>query len=140
MDIKAYEYIYNGLKNYNEKKGKPYGNKVLQKPPIPNKDNQVKYPITIISEIRNVDDANFNTPFDRVSNLGYKISVFAKRKGEIESLLIAREISKLANDYMSNIGLKRVSYSDFDLENDGSIHAIIMNFTGNLHENTRRII
>ena len=140
MDIKTYDYIFEGLKNYNADKGKPYGNKVMQKPPIPNKDNLVKYPITIISEIRNVANESFDSKFDRVANLGYKISVFAKRKGEVESLQIARELSKLANDYLTNIGLKRVSYNDFDLENDGSIHAIIMTFSGNLHENTRRLI
>lgn len=135
MDIFAYDYIYEGLKAYVARQGNPYGCTVVDEVPL-----DPIYPLIIISEIRNVANTSFNTCFDRVSSIGYSIDIYAQTMGEKTKKQIARELAALANEYLSTIGLVRSGFVPDGLVRDASLHRIIMTFTGNLHENSRRII
>lgn len=135
MDIYASEYIFQGLKSYNEYKGKPYGNEVVDEEPL-----EPIYPLTIIQENRNVQNPNYRNPMELVSSIGFAIEIYAQNMGDKTKKQVAREISKLVDEYMSTIGFERSGFVPDGLVRDASLHRIIMTYTGNLHENTRRII
>jgi hypothetical protein len=135
MDIYASELIYQGLKSYNEQKGKPCGNEVVDEEPL-----EPIYPLTIIQEIRNVQNPSYRNPIELVSSIGFSIEIYAQTMGDKTKKQIAREISKLVDEYMSTIGFERSGFVPDGLVRDASLHRIIMTYTGNLHENTRRII
>lgn len=135
MDIKVYGEIYNGLKAYNERNGAPYGNTVLDEEPI-----NATYPITIIDEIRNTANTNFNGCFERVSTIGYKITIYAQDKGDFSKKQIARELAEFVDRFMTNyVGLSRVGFAPQALVRDNSLHGVVLTYSGSLHEN-RRII
>ena len=134
MDILAYEYLREGLSEYNQLKGKPYGNVV-----VPYSTTDTTYPHTVFGEIRNVG-TRLNSDFDRVASVGYSIRIYAKRKGDFTKETIAREVAKMCDDYMSHLKLSRVSYNANESINDNSIYEIIMTYSGNLHENRRKFI
>ena len=135
MDILAYDDILQGLTKYNKQKGKPRGNVVV---PFPTTDTT--YPHTVLEEIRNVANPLYNTCFDRVASVGYRADVYAQTKGNITRQQIARECAKVADEYLTSIGLTRVSFNVSELENDGEVYHIIMTYSGNLHENRRKLI
>lgn len=135
MDILAYEYILQGLKDYNDTVAQNYGN-VITKYPTKN----TTFPFTHFSEIRNVANSSFNGRFDKVASVGYSTKIYAKTKGSVDKLTISRSVAKIVDDYMSNIGLERVSYNVMDNEEGGAICEIIMTYSGNLHENRRNLI
>ena len=134
MDILIYENLLQSLKSYNSTI-KNYGNEVVRLPPT----NPV-YPLTIFTEIRNVANASFNSCFDRVASVGYRLDIYAKTKGNITKDRIAREIAELMDRYLTNIGLLRVSYNISELENDSSIFHIIMTYSGNVSEYRKILI
>ena len=135
MDIEASELIYNALKAFVESKGNPYGCTVVDEEPY-----NPTYPVIIISEIRNVSNTSFDTPFDRVASIGYSIDIYAQSMGDKTKKQIARELAKLADEYMCNQNFKRVGFVPNGLVRDNSLHRILATYSGNLHENTRRII
>ena len=134
MDIIAYEKLKNGLEDFNEKSGKPYGNVI-----VPYSTSNSTYPHTVVDEIRNVG-TNFNTDFDRVASVGYSVRVYAKTKGEIDKKTIAREVARMCDNYFRRFLLSRVSFNANESVNDNSIYEIIMTYAGNLHENRRNFI
>jgi hypothetical protein len=135
MDILAYEYIFEGLKQHNENSGKPYGNVVVS-----HSTRDTTYPHTVFNEIRNTAISMYNTRFDRVSSVGYTARIYAKTKGKNDKQIIAREVAQMLDKYLSGIGLIRVSFNADEALNDGSIYEIIITYTGNLHENRRKFI
>ncbi len=136
MDILAYEYLLQGLKKYNEAKGKPYGNVVV---PYPTTDTT--YPHTVFDEIRNVANPMFNYCSERVASVGYRADIYAKNKGtKVDKQTIAREVAQFVDEYLTSLGLTRISFNVSELENDASIYHIIMTYSGNLHENRRKFI
>ena len=135
MDIEASDLIYEGLKSYNEDIGAPYGNTVVDEEPL-----DPVYPLTIIREIRNNQNPQYRNPRELVSSIGYSVEIYAQSMGDKTKKQIARELAKIANDYMSVIGFERSGFIPDGLVRDASLHRIIMTFTANLHENTRRII
>ena len=136
MDILAYEYILQGLKDYNDTIEKNYGNVIVKHP-----TKDTTFPHTQFVEMRNVANSNFNGCFDKVASVGYYVKIYAKSKGsKFDKLTIARELAKIADDYLTNIGLNRVSYNVFDNEESGAICEIVMTYSGNLHENRRNLI
>ena len=135
MDILNYDYIINGLKDFNNQKGKPYGNTIVS---YPTKDTM--FPFTIFEEIRNTANVNYNSIFEKVASVGYRVDIFAKTKGNVTKQTIARTIAQMVDLYLSNIGLLRVSYNVSELENEGAIYHIILTYSGNLHENRRNLI
>ena len=135
MDIYASELIYDGLKSYNERKGKPFGNEVVDEEPL-----DPIYPLTIIQETRNVQNPNYRNPMELVSSIGFSVEIYAQDTGDKTKKQVARELAKLAFDYMTAIGFEQSGFVPDGLVRDASLHRIIMTFTGNLHENSRRII
>ena len=135
MDIYVSDLIYEGLKSYNEIKGKPYGNEVVDEEPL-----DPIYPLTIIQETRNVQNPNYRNPAELVSSVGYSIEIYAQSMGDKTKKQIARELAKHAFEYMTSIGLEQSGFVPDGLVRDASLHRIIMTFTGNLHENSRRMI
>lgn len=135
MDILAYEKLKEGLIDFNEKSGKPYGNVIV---PYPTTNST--YPHTVFDEIRNVSNASFNTNFDRVSSLGFVVRIYAKTKGKVDKKTIAREVAQMIDKYLSSFKLNRISYNAHESINDNSIYEIIMTYSGNLHENRRKFI
>ena len=134
MDILAYEYLKDGLKEYNEKIGKPHGNVVVSYP-----TSNTTFPHTVFDEIRNVG-TSMNSNFDRVASMGYVARVFAKTKGKVDKKTIAREVAQMVDNYMRQFKLTRISFNANESINDNSIYEIIMTYSGNLHENRRKFI
>lgn len=136
MDILAYEYLLDGLKEHNKNTGKIHGNDVV---PFPTTDS--KYPLTIFREIRNVANTRFNTMRERVASVGYSIDVLAKNKGtKIDKQTIAREVMKIMDEYLTAVGLERISYAIGSFDDDESIYHIACTYSGNLYENRRKFI
>lgn len=135
MDILTYEYLKEGLKDYNEQSGKPRGNVIVSYA-----TENTTYPHTVFGEIRNVANSSFNTCFERVSSTGYMARIYAKTKGKVDKQTIAREIAQMVDTYCTYVGLLRISYNANESLNDDSIFEIIMTYSGNLHENRRNFI
>lgn len=135
MDILAYDYMLQGLKDYNATIEQNYGNVVVATPPA-----NPTYPLTIFDEIRNVSNVNYNSSYDRVASVGYRADIYAKTKGSVSKQIIARRIAQEVDRYLTNVGLTRVSFNVSELENDSSIYHIIITYSGNLHENRRKLI
>lgn len=135
MDILAYEYMLQGLKDYNATIEQNYGNVVVTTPPT-----NPTYPLTVFDEIRNVANANYNSCYERVASVGYRADIYAKTKGSVSKQIIARRIAQEVDKYLTNVGLTRVSFNVSELENDSSIYHIIITYSGNLHENRRKLI
>ena len=135
MDILTYEFLKEGMSDYNKKYGKPYGNAVVGKAP-----KTPTYPLTIFNEIRNVS-TDINSVADRVGSMGYSVKIEAKDKGtKVKNQTIAREVAQFINRYLEHFHLKRISYNENTSVNDDSIYEIIMTYSGNLHENRRKFI
>jgi hypothetical protein len=135
MDILAYNYLYDGLVDFNDKSGKPRGNVIVHYPTA-----NPTYPYTVFDEIRNVANPSYNTCFDRVSSTGYVARIYAKTKGKVDKQTIAREVAQMVDKYLTYCGLLRISYNANESVNDNSIYEIIMTYSGNLHENRRNLI
>ena len=138
MNIKEYTNIYESLKKFNDEQKKAlYGNTVLDEEPLEKK----VFPFTIIQEIRNVANQQYDTRYDTVSNLGYSIDIFAKQKGNISKQTIAREIALKVNEFMTEyVGLSRVGFIPNNIVMDGAVCRITMTYNGNLHENRNKFI
>ena len=135
MDILAYDYLFDGLKSFNEKMGKPWGNEIVHYAP-----SNPTYPISVFDEIRNNANSAYNSCYERVASTGYVVRIYAKTKGKITKQQIAREIAQTVDKYLSSIGLLRISYNANESVNDNSIYEIILTYSGNLHENRRKFI
>lgn len=135
MDITTYDNILDGLKAYNEKAERPYGNSIVSIPTA-----KPTYPYTIIDEIRNISVPSLNGLIDKVSRVGYKVDIYAKTKGNVTKQTIARRIAQVVDEYLTGIGLFRESYNIFVTEVDGSIYHIIMVYTGVVNEYRRNLI
>lgn len=136
MDIVVYDNILNGLKEYNNNLTQNYGNTIVGIAPT-----SPTYPLTVFDEIRNQANAAYNTPYDKVSSIGYRVDIFAKTKGNVTKQTIARKIAKDIDNYLTNyVGLLQVSWNLNELENDSSIYHLTLTYSASLHENRRRII
>lgn len=136
MDIVVYDKLLQALKEYNSSIEQNYGNVV-----VPYPTQEPTYPYTVFDEIRNVADRRYNTVYDKVSSIGYRVDIYAKTKGSVAKQKIARKLMKYIDDFLTyNVGLLQVSYNANELENDSSIYHIILTYSANLNENRRRII
>lgn len=136
MDIVVSDIILDGLKEYNSKLDKNYGNVIMSYPSA-----NPTYPYTVFDEIRNVANRNYNTPYDKVASVGYRADIYAKTKGSVSKREIARVVAKEVDNYLTNyVGLLQVSYNASELENDSTIYHIILTYSASLNENRRRII
>ena len=135
MDILAYDYVLQGLRDFNQKADKNYGNVVV---PLPPSDRT--FPLTVFAEIRNTANPLYNATHEKVASVGYRADIFAKTKGKVDKQTIAREIAVIVDEYLTNIGLTRISFNLEELVNDASIVRIILTYSGNLQETRRRFI
>lgn len=136
MDILAYDYLLNGLTEYNKSQGAPYGNVI-----VPYPTTETTFPHTVFEEIRNVANTSYNYDIERVASVGYRVDIYAKNKGtKTDKQTIARYISGFVDKYLTSIGLTRVSFNVNELVNDASIYHITMTYSGNLYENRRKFI
>lgn len=136
MDIKVYDDILKALQNFNKANKNNYGNMVVK---YPTKDTT--YPLTIFTEIRNVANRNYNTVYDKVSSIGYRVDIYAMTKGKFDKQDIARSLMKDIDSFLTyNVGLLQVSYNVEPQENEDSIYHIILTYSANFNENRRRII
>ena len=136
MDINVYDNIIDGLKQYNATLKESYGNVIVEFPSA-----NPTYPYTVVSEVRNVPDRRYNTRYQKVSSLGYRVDIFAKSKGNIKKSKIARCLMKDIDDFLTNtVGLTQTSYNSSDNENDASIYYISLTYSMSFDENKRRII
>jgi hypothetical protein len=136
MDIYAYDYILEGLKAHNVKAKNNYGNAVVSRP-----TTDTKYPFTVLTEVTNTQNPRYNTPHERVANVSYRVDIFAKDKGtKVDKQTIAREISLIVDEYLTNIGLFRSSMNVVNLLNDASIYRISLTYEGSLFENRRTFL
>jgi hypothetical protein len=134
MDIQVNKDLYNALVLHNSKLDKNFGNTVLQLAPT-NK----KYPYTIFSTIR--DTSIDNNCYGKRSNKGYRLDIYAQDKGtKYNRLEIAEHIAQSLDKFMSLIGLERVSYNAFDVENEGTTYHIIITYSATLDEYRRKFI
>lgn len=141
MDVLAYEYMLENLKAFNDKAERNHGNKIYSAPPVVSKDRKISYPITIFEEIRNVAIENNNYFCERVASVGYQVDIYAQDKGtKVKKTTVAREVAQIVDEYLSGIGLTRVSFNVSSLENNGALCRIMMTYSGNLYENSRRLI
>jgi hypothetical protein len=142
MDNKVYFDIIEALKEYNKSLSENYGNAIYSLPPKLNDNQNLKFPITRFSQIRNVANANYNSRFDRVASMGFSLDIFAKDKGTKKLRNeIALDLAQKLDEFLTDtFGLLRISYNEFDLEAQGSIYRISMTYSGNLHENRRKFI
>lgn len=136
MDIQVYEDILQGLKDYNEKVGKPYNNAVVRYPTA-----ETTYPHCVFKETTNLESPVYSGRFDRVATLGYSLMVYAKQKNKTPKDRVAREVAKELNSYLTEVvGLKQVGYNYVPQINDNSICAVVITYTAQLHENRQRFL
>lgn len=137
MRIEQYDILLEALTEYNTQNASiNYGNEVVRYAPT-----KPTYPLTIFDEIRNVADRNYNTRFDRVSDCGYRVDIFAQTKGKVNKQKIAREIAQQIDTFLSEkAGLRRVSFNTFSSVNDDALYQIIMVYEKPLHENRLKFI
>lgn len=137
MVITVYDEIFEALKAYNNSLEQNYGNTVVGSPP-----SSPTYPLTVFEEIRNDPLRRTNIKLlDRVDNLGYEVEIFAKTKGKIDKKIIAREIAKLLDDFLTNvIGLKLLSMNPVPNLNDSSIYRINLRYSALYYENRAKIL
>ena len=136
MEVELYEKILESLKKYNSSIPQNYGNEIVSISPT-----NPTYPLTVFDEIRNVANRYYNTPYERVSSVGYRLDIYAKTKGNVTKQTIARRIAKEMDCFMTDhVGLLRVGYAVSELENDSSIYHIILTYDGNLNEHRNDFI
>lgn len=137
MDIQVYEDMVEAVKYCNSKINKNYGNVIVRY-----QTANSTYPHTVVREIRNKTLQGYGTRREKVSTLGYRITIFAKDKGTVSKQQIARELMKHIDDFMQyNIGLELVNMNEGDLENSNSdIYPIDLFYNTNWYENRRRIV
>ena len=135
MDIFTYDCVLEGLKRHNKKAKQNYGNSVVSYAP-----KEPTFPLTVLSEIRNVANPLHNTCYERVASVGYSVRIYAQTKGNKNKQTIARVCAQIADEYMSGIGLLRISYNYNESVNEDGLAEIVMTYSGNLHENRRKFI
>ena len=135
MDILFYEILKQELIEYNNSYDKPYGNEI-----VPFATSNTTYPHTVFKEIRNTTNTQFDTPHDRVANVGYRIDVYAKTQNSIDKETIARQVAKLVDGFFTMKRVPRVSFNvTFEGQNQSICH-IMMTYNSNLSEFRRRFI
>ena len=137
MDINAYSEMYQGLNNYmTQNISKCHNAKLVHFPAT-----TPTYPYVVFDEIRNIQGGlSFGDIPDNVSNLGYKVNIYAKTKGSKSKLDIARDVAQCVDEYCTNIGLRRVSYGQDPRIADSELYGVIITYNANFYDNRRQII
>lgn len=105
-----------------------------------------KYPLLILSEVRNQPYSPFIGIKERVSSLGYRVDIFAKtsiitlpdkKKTTMNKQQICRKLMEFVNNFMQvKIGLNLISNNSFDsVGTQGELYQITLVFQQNYYEN-----
>lgn len=137
MDIQVYDAIKQGLKDHfvDLNLSKAYNPNVVGFSP-----SNPTYPMVKVQETRNVP-SQFYGSRETIANLGYKVDVYAKQQVGVSKQDVARKLAKHCNDYMTCIGLRQVSYNEF--ENDGlngDLYHIVLMYSANYFEQRQTIL
>ena len=129
MDINVYPAIKSGLETHFDSLFEAKTISKTYKPAIVGfEPTNPTYPMLKIEEIRNTPYADFRGNRETIASLGYKVDIYAKQKVGVSKQDVARNIAKYANDYLTCIGLKQMSWNT--IPNDGTngdlYHIIIM--------------
>ena len=135
MDIQVYNNLYEALKNYVAEKGNPYGVCVVN-----DVNTDTKYPFIFIEEPSSNPYNGYERGYERVSLNTYRIEVFAKDKQKTSKQQIARELAKLADDFLIMVGLNRTSSNANTPTLDGALYRYTSMYNGYWHENRIRFI
>jgi hypothetical protein len=139
MQIEVYEKIKSGLENY-------FSQIQVDKNYIPEAvvgvaPNSPKYPYVAIKEITNVPYGNFTNVRQMVDDLSYRIDIYAKDiSKDYSKQKVARNIMLLCDNYMTCIGLKRISFNEFEEGNKQSISHIILVYSGRFFQNKQYFV
>lgn len=143
MDITVYDKIYEALESalseFNDKSG--FKANISHYSP-----DEPKYPLIILTEIRNQPHSQYNGLKQRVSSLGYRLDIFAKtsiitlqskKKTTVDKQQICRQLMQFATDFMQiKIGLNLISKNEFDnIGTQGELYQITLVFQQNYYEN-----
>ena len=137
MDIQIYENIYNGLKSYMEENTSGlYGASIVHYPTA-----SPTYPYVVFEEIRNQPNGHsYGEIPDVVANLGYRVRIFAKTKGSVSKMTIARSIAAAVNSFLTNyVGLKQVSFNPDPFAAEGEVYGVVTMYNTNYYENKQQI-
>lgn len=138
MDIEVYDSIKEGLEEHfnSLNLSKSYKPAVVGFEP-----SKPTYPMVKIQEVRNVPDSRFYGRLETVANLGYKVDVYAKQQTGVSKQEVARKLAKHCNNYLTCIGLRQVSWNEF--ENDGvngDLYRVTIMYNTNYFEQRKTIL
>lgn len=143
MDITVYNKLYESLEvaltEFNSKSG--FGATIS-----PYSPDEPKYPLIILTEVRNQPKTHFYSVRERVSSLGYRVDIFAKtalitspnkKKEPFTKQQICRQLMQFITDFMQmNIGMNLISKNEFDsIGTQGELYQITLVFQQNYLEN-----
>lgn len=143
MDITVYDKLYEALKVALEEFNTESGFKAQISTYAP---DEPKYPLLILSEIRNQPNGYFYGGREQVSSLGYRVDIFAKtsiitlpdkKKITLNKQQICRQLMQFITDFMQfKIGLNLISsnYND-SAGTQGELYQQILVFQQNYYEN-----
>lgn len=138
MDIQIYEDLYDGLESFLKEKGKDCYNPIMNHYEPKTSSN---FPLVIFEEIRNNHGKlSFGDIPDKTSNLGYRVKIYAKTKGNKTKLDIARKVAQYVDMFLSSFGLRQVSFNPDTSVAEGDLYGIILMYNANFYNNRRKII
>lgn len=137
MDIKIYDEIYNILDEFlKQNSGSCYNPSLVHFPAI-----EPTYPYIVFEEVRNnAGPLSLGDIPDNTSNLGYQVRIYAKTKGKVTKMQIARKIAEYVDYLLSSLGLRQVSFNPDPLVANGDLYGIIIMYNANFYNNRRKII
>lgn len=137
MDIQIYENIYNGLESYMD--ANPSGLYSANLVHFPSASPS--YPLVVFEEIRNQPSAHsYGEIQDIVANLGYRVRIYAKTKGSVSKMTIARSIAAAVDNFLTHyVGLKQISFNPDPNAADGEVYGLVVMYNTNYYENKQQI-
>lgn len=143
MDITVYDKLYEALEialnEFNNKSG--FKANISHYSP-----SEPKYPLIILTEVRNQPKSYFYSRRECVSSLGYRVDILAKTsiitlpnktKTTQDKQQICRQLMQFIADFMQiNIGINLISKNEFDsIGTQGELYQITLVFQQDYLEN-----
>lgn len=143
MDITVYDKLYEALETalqeFNTASG--FGANIS-----PYSPDEPKYPLIILTEVRNQPRSRFYSVRERVSSLGYRVDIFAKTllitkpdktKKPHTKQQICRQIMQFVTEFMEyKLGFDLISNNSFDsVGTQGELYQITLVFQQDYLEN-----
>lgn len=137
MDIKIYDEIYTRLNEFLAANGNACYNPSL----VHFSSSQPTYPYVVFEEVRNnAGPLSLGDIPDNTSNLGYQVRIYAKTKGKVTKMQIARKIAEYVDYLLSGLGLRQVSFNPNPLVANGDLYGIIIMYNANFYNNRKKFI